>query len=177
MSFSLHKSISLLERTPVILKSLLYELPEEWVMVNEGPETWSAFDVVGHLIQGERTDWITRAKIILRNKDDKTFEPFDRFAQKKLSAGKTIEQLLDEFAQLRNKNIEELNSWNLTEADLEKVGNHPALGTVTLKQLIATWTIHDLSHLHQISRVMVKHYSGEVGPWFQYFSILNRGDK
>lgn len=173
MNFNLDKSIHLLERTPNVLKSLFYELGYEWTTVNEGRETWSAYDIVGHLIHGEQTDWIPRARIILdETVIDKTFEPFDRFAQKELSKGKTMEDLLEEFSILRESTLAELKSWNLTQIDLDKAGVHPELGEVTLKQLLATWTVHDLAHINQISRVMAKHYANDVGPWKAYIRVL-----
>lgn len=175
MNFNLKKSIELLERIPEAYKVLFYGLDSNWATINEGENTWSAFDIVGHLIHGELTDWIPRAKIILsENEKNKTFEPFDRFAQEKSSKGKTIEELIDEFEKFRKLNLEELNSWNLTEEDLDKTGIHPELGEVTLKQLISTWTIHDIAHLNQISRVIVKDYAEDVGPWAEYLRILRK---
>ena len=172
MNFDLKKSIEILERTPQVYNTLLANLEFGWDTINEGSETWSAYDILGHLIHGEKTDWIPRARIILSDKTDKNFIPFDRFAQFKDSEGKTTEQLLEEFRILRNQNLEELKSWNLNDQLLNKTGIHPNLGEVTLRQLIATWTIHDVGHLHQLSRVMVKHYAEDVGPWAQYSGIL-----
>lgn len=172
-NFELNKSIEILKRSPSVYRNLFYGLNTDWTNANEGTDTWSAFDMIGHLIHGEKTDWIPRAKIILGDNEDKSFIPFDRFAQAELSEGKTIERLLDEFGMLREQNIQELLSWNLQESDLLKTGLHPELGEVTLQQLIATWTIHDLSHLHQVSRVMVKHYKNDIGPWKQYSGILS----
>lgn len=149
-------------------------LPAEWTTPNEGANSWSAFDIVGHLIHGERTDWVPRAQLILSARTDKTFEPFDRFAQFELSKGKTLEQLLDEFTALRKENIEWLRAQPLLPTDLEKKGRHPALGEVTLAQLLATWTVHDLNHLAQVSRVMAKQYKDEVGPWQQYLGVLHQ---
>ena len=173
MNFELNKSIELLKRAPVTYKNMFYGLNEDWVYANEGESTWSAYDIIGHLIHGEKTDWIPRSRIILSDQEDKTFVPFDRFAQKELSKGKTMEELIDEFTTLRKANIEELESWNLTEEDLSKTGMHPELGTVTLRQLIAMWTIHDVTHIHQVSRVMVKHYKDDIGPWVAYSGILS----
>lgn len=173
MSFSLPKSIAILERTPKVLSSMLYNLSADWVQCNEGPETWSAFDIIGHLIQGEKTDWMTRTKIILSDKTDKNFEAFDRFAQFKTSQGKSIEELLLEFARLRKTNIEELKSLGISESDLNKSGNHPAFGAVSLRQVLATWVAHDLSHIAQISRVMAKQYKEDIGPFVQYLKILS----
>ncbi len=151
---------------------MLIGLSEEWIQNNEGAETWSPYNIVGHLIHGEKTDWIPRAVIILSPNADKSFEPFDRFAQFRESEGKTLKQLLDEFKILRKQNIQHLRSMEITEADLEKVGKHPAFGAVTLKQLIATWMVHDLNHISQICRVMAKQYKDEVGPWSAYLGIL-----
>lgn len=174
MEFDLKKSIEILSRTPVVLEALLDGISEEWIANNEGDNTWSPFDIVGHLIHGEKTDWIIRMEIILSNDKNKEFDSFDRFAQFQDSKGKSLKQLLDEFKVLREKNISVLNSKNLDKNDLKKKGVHPALGEVTLKQLIATWTVHDLGHLAQISRVMAKQYTQEVGPWTQYLSILGK---
>ena len=172
MEYDLQQSIEILERTPATYTSLFYGLSKEWSHSNEGQETWSAFDIIGHLIQGEKTDWIPRSRLILSDAPDKTFEPFDRFAQEKWSVGKTMEELLDEFQALRTQNLHELKSWNLSEKDLQKKGIHPQLGEVTLKQLLACWTIHDLMHLHQVSRVIVKLYKDQIGPWKQFSGIL-----
>lgn len=173
MSFSLPKSIAILERTPNVLSSMLQNLPADWVQCNEGPETWSAFDVIGHLIQGEKTDWMTRTKIILSDKTDKNFEAFDRFAQFKTSRGKSINDLILEFSRLRKANLKELKSLGISENDLNKSGNHPAFGAVSLRQVLATWVVHDLSHIAQISRVMAKHYKEDIGPFVQYLKILS----
>lgn len=172
MNFSLSKSIEILERTPEILGVMLQDLSIEWTSSNESGETWSVYDIVGHLIHGELTDWIPRMEIILSEKLDKTFLPFDRFAQLEKSKGKTLEQLLAEFEALRRENIKLLRSKDLTDLDLEQTGVHPAFGAVTLSQLISTWTVHDLNHIAQISRVMAKQYKAEVGPWTQYLRIL-----
>ena len=172
MIFDLNKSISILERSPIVYHTLLSGLSDEWIHANEGEGTFSAFDILGHLVHGEKTDWIPRSRIILSDSGDKTFNPFDRFAQDKLSKGKSMEDLLSEFAIWRARNIEELKSWNLTESLLNKTGVHPQLGPVTLRQLLATWTIHDLGHIHQITRVMVKQFKEEVGPWQKFSRIL-----
>jgi len=174
MNFNLDKSIAILERTPRVYYELFHELAYDWATINEGENTWSGFDIIGHLIYGEKTDWIPRARIILGESENKTFEPFDRFAQKKLSAGKTIEDLLIEFAELRSNNLNVLRSWHLTEVELNMEGIHPDLGVVTLRELLSTWTIHDIGHLHQVSRVIVKHYSMDVGPWTEYSGILRK---
>jgi hypothetical protein len=165
MSHSLQDTISLLQRTPASLNALLRDLPETWTFRNEGENSWSAFDIVGHLIHGERTDWMPRAKVILQFGETRTFKPFDRLAQLRDSQGKSLGQLLDEFAHLRSDNLDELRALNLCPQDLELRGKHPALGVVTLSQLLATWAAHDLTHLHQLSRVMAYQYREAVGPW------------
>lgn len=174
MTIALKHVLELLQRTPSTLQSLLRGLSGDWVLQNEGPDTWSPFDVVGHLIHGEETDWIPRLEIILNEGASKSFEPFDRFAQYEKSKGKTIETLLDEFQELRLSNISQLKSLKLSEDDLKKTGMHPALGIVTAGQLLATWTTHDLNHIAQITRVMAAQHQHEVGPWKQYLRILNR---
>jgi DinB superfamily len=172
MKFSLEKSLEILERTPKVLSHLLSGLSDEWAMKNEGGETWSPFDVVGHLIHGEKTDWIPRMNHILELGTSKPFVPFDRFAQFQESNGKTLSQLLEEFTQLRQDNLRTLINAKLDEAALNKQGIHPALGVVTLRQLLSCWTVHDLSHIAQVSRVMAKQYSLEVGPWIAYLGVL-----
>ena len=174
MEYRTDKALEILERTPIVLEELLQNLSDEWIFSNEGPETWSPFDVVGHLIHGEKTDWISRLNIILSTDQNKTFHPFDRFAQLKESKGKTMNQLLDEFKTLRSKNLEYFKSKKINEADFDLKAIHPSLGEVTLKQLLATWVTHDLGHIAQISRVMAKQYKNEVGPWREYISVLNR---
>ena len=171
MKFEIAKSIEILERTPQVLNSLLLGISEEWLFNNEGENTWSPYDVVGHLIQGEKTDWMNRTKIILSDKENKSFEPFDRFAQM-TAAKKPINELLDEFQELRTANILALKSMAITEEKLEMAGIHPALGKATLKELLSTWVVHDLGHISQISRVMARQYQEEVGPWAQYLGIL-----
>jgi hypothetical protein len=173
MEFNIDKSIEILERTPFVLETMLKGLSEEWVKNNEGNETWSPYDVLGHLIHGEKTDWIPRMEIILSDNADRPFEPFDRFAQFKASEGKTLEDLLSEFKGLRKQNLEKLRLKRLSAKDHTRRGVHPALGLVTLSQLLATWVVHDLNHLSQISRVMAKQYDSEVGPWKAYLGILN----
>ena len=172
MQFDINKSIEILSQTPSTLKSLLFDLSEEWTTVNEGESTWSAFDVIGHLIQGEKTDWIPRAKIILGDSSNKTFKPFDRFAQFENSKGKSLKSLLGEFTELRKANLITLKSLNISEDSLNLHGIHPDFGPVSLKQLLATWVTHDLNHIAQISRVMARQYKSEVGPWLAYISIL-----
>ena len=173
MKFELNKSIEILERTPAVLNHLLSDLSDEWIFQNEGDGTWSPFDVVGHLIHGEKTDWIPRMQIILEHGPNKTFEPFDRFAQEKINKGKSLKMLLQEFTQLRQENLRILTNALLDESALGKKGTHPELGTVTLKELLATWTAHDLGHIVQITRVMAKHYKREVGPWKKYLKVVN----
>jgi hypothetical protein len=173
MNYNSEKSIQILERTPSVLKTLLSNLDDDWIMNNEGPETFSPYDVIGHLIHGEKTDWTTRAKIILEFGSSKPFEPYDRFAQYEESKGKTLAQLLDEFERLRNGNVVWLMSLNLTETDLDKKGMHPSLGEVTLRNLLSTWVVHDLTHIAQTARVMSKQYKTEIGPWADFFRILN----
>jgi hypothetical protein len=172
MDHNLPHTISLLARTPAALDALLRDLPETWTLRNEGENTWSAFDVVGHLIHGERTDWMPRARIILQFGETKPFEPFDRWGQEREVQGKSLEQLLDEFASLRSESLTELRAMNLRPEDLARRGQHPALGAVTLSELLATWAAHDLTHLHQISRVMAHQYRDAVGPWSAYLGVL-----
>jgi len=173
MQHNLQDTISVLTRTPAVLDALLRGLPETWTLQNEGEKTWSAFDIVGHLIHGERTDWMPRTKRILQFGETKAFEPFDRHAQERESQGKTLAQLLDEFARVRAENLNELRALNLEPEDLARRGLHPALGVVTLSQLLATWAVHDLTHLHQISRVMAHQYREGVGPWSAYLGVLH----
>jgi hypothetical protein len=157
-----------------VLDALLRGLPDEWTASNEGPDTFTPFDVVGHLIHSERTDWVVRARIILEHGPAVPFEPFDRFAQSEQSRGKRLPDLLDEFARLRAQNLETLRGLRLTDSDLERTGSHPTLGTVTLRQLLATWVAHDLSHVGQVVRVMAKQYRETVGPWRAYLPLLDR---
>lgn len=172
MEHNLPLTIALLTRTPAALNTLLRDLPEEWTLRNEGTKTWSAFDVVGHLIHGERTDWMPRVRRILESGEGRSFDPFDRRAQERESQGKTLAQLLDEFARLRAENLNALRTLNLQPQDFTKRGRHPALGAVTLSQLLATWAAHDLTHLHQISRVMAYQYRDAVGPWLAYLGVM-----
>jgi hypothetical protein len=174
VEFDLALAIALLERTPTTLQALLRGLPSEWTAATEGLDTWSAYDVVGHLIHGERTDWIPRARIILEQGANRRFEPFDRFAQLRESTGKSLDELLDEFERLRAENLTTLRDWGLTDAQLSLEGEHPTFGAVTLRQLLSTWTAHDLSHLAQISRVMTKQYRDAVGPWRAFLPIMDR---
>ena len=172
MQQDLAQTISLLERTPATLNVLLRKLPDAWTLRNEGTNTWSAFDVIGHLIHGERTDWMPRAKMILQLGETQAFDRFDRLAQTRESEGKSLDQLLDEFALLRSENLRELRTLHLTQQDLTLRGRHPAFGSVTLAQLLATWAVHDLTHLHQISRIMAHQYRDAVGPWTEYLGVL-----
>jgi hypothetical protein len=169
--FQLSEAVALLARTPPTLDAMLRGLPDRWVRRNEGKDTWSAFDIVGHLIVGERTDWMPRVRIILEKGEAQPFDPFDRFAQTR-GKDKSLEQLLDDFALLRRKNLAHLQSLNLSEKDLDLRGRHPALGVVTLSELLATWAVHDLTHLHQLSRVMAYQYREIVGPWSAYLGVL-----
>lgn len=171
MLFDLNKTVEVLERTPQILQELLSGVSDEWTMNNEGDDTWSSYDIVGHLIQGERTDWMRRLEIIL-HKGDKKFIPFDRFVQFKESEGKKLQQLLSEFAALRKENLQKLKSLRLTGDDLDKTGIHPEFGEVTVRQLLSTWTVHDLTHIAQITRVMATQYKEAIGPWIKYFRVI-----
>jgi DinB family protein len=171
--FNPTEAIAVLSRTPAALDALLRGLPDIWVRGNEGKDTWSAFDIIGHLIVGERTDWMPRARIILENGEARPFDPFDRFAQAKQSQAQSLQQLLDEYARLRSENLASLQSLNLQPADWSRRGRHPELGVVTLAQLLATWAVHDLTHVHQLSRVMAHQYRDAVGPWSAYLGVLN----
>ena len=172
MKFEVTNAIPILERTPLILANLLRGISNEWIMKNEGPDTFSPYDVVGHLLHGEKTDWVVRAKIILAHGVNKPFDPYDRFAQYEESKGKSLEELLDELEVVRKENISWLRSVHLSEDDLERTGVHPVLGEVSLRNLLSTWVVHDLTHIAQITRVMAKQYIGEMGPWPQFFRIL-----
>ena len=172
MQHNLQDTISLLGRTPVALNAFLRDLPEIWTFSNEGESTFSAYDVVGHLISGERTDWMPRVKMVLEHGETRPFEPFDRWGYKREIEGKSLGQLLDEFARVRAENLDQLRALNLRPADLERLGQHPSLGVVTLSALLATWAAHDLTHLHQISRIMAHQYRAAVGPWSQYLGVM-----
>jgi hypothetical protein len=174
---NLAETIALLSRTPAALNAQLRGLPNIWVRGNEarndqGKDTWSAFDIMGHLIVGERTDWMPRVRVILESGEARPFDPFDRFAQLKESQEKSLEQLLDDFARLRGESLAALQALNLQPEDLKRKGKHPALGVVTLSELLATWVVHDLTHLHQLSRVMAHQYRNAVGPWSAYLGVL-----
>ena len=164
---------TLLATTPATLNAWLRDLPAHLRTANEGENTWSPFDVVGHLIHGEKTDWMARMQMILTHGEERAFEPFDRFAQQKASVGRTLPELLDEFATLRAANLEALAGLRLTEADLSRRGRHPALGSVTLRQLLSTWVAHDLDHIVQIARVLAYQYRDEVGPWRAYLRVVS----
>ena len=174
MQFLLDDALSILSRTPAALEAMLRGLPEPWLHANEGPETWSPYDVVGHLVAGERTDWVPRLRMILEHGDARAFEPFNRVAMFEESKGKTLAELLDTFATLRAQNLETVRALQLEPADYSRPGMHPALGSVKLGQLLATWVTHDMTHLAQISRVIAKQYTDEVGPWREYIGVLNR---
>ena len=173
MRFDLQETIVLLSRTPSSLNALLRDLPPSWTVGSEGPKTWSPFDIVGHLIHGERTDWMPRVRMILEQGESRAFDPFDRLAQERESLGKSLPLLLDEFAQLRSENLDALRSMNLRPEDFSRRGRHPGLGVVTLSQLLATWAVHDLTHLHQLARVMAYQYKEDVGPWSAYLGVLH----
>jgi len=168
----LEDCLAILTRTPATLDAMLRGLPEAWTTATEGPGTWSAYDIVGHLIHGERTDWMTRLETILEYGTTRAFDPFDREAQFRESSGRPLTTLLDEFGVLRGENLARLLAVNLQPAQLELQGLHPALGVVTARQLLATWTAHDLAHILQISRVMAKRYKQEVGPWAKQMSVM-----
>jgi hypothetical protein len=172
-SFALEEAVSVLARTPGTLDAMLRGLGDGWITANEGENTWSAFDVVGHLIHGERTDWVPRVRIILDHGESRAFDTFDRFAQFAESEGRPLDSLLDEFASLRRENLRALSDLRLTEADLDRRGRHPVFGAVTVRQLLATWMAHDLDHVVQISRVLARQYATEVGPWTAYLRIIS----
>jgi uncharacterized damage-inducible protein DinB len=174
MEFELNHAKDLLSRTPLTLRALLDRLPDEWAKSNEGGESFSPFDVVGHLIHGEETDWVPRARMILEHGETRAFEPFDRFAMFEKSKGKSLTELLETFEQRRAESLKELEQMNLTPELLVKRGIHPELGEVTLGQLLSTWVVHDLNHISQIVRVMAKQYAEAVGPWRAYLSVLNK---
>ena len=172
MNFDLRDGTAILERTPVVLRSLLAGLPDSWTRPNEGPKTWSAFDVVGHLIDGEETDWIPRARLILAQGENRRFQPFDRFAHLAVQEEQTLADRLERFASLRRRNLDELAGMRLGPKELRLTGEHPDFGTVTLDQLLATWVAHDLGHLAQTARVMAKQYRSAVGPWIAFLPVL-----
>ena len=174
MDFDLATGIAVLERTPRTLRATLAGLSPAWTDATEGPDTWSPYVIVGHLIHAERTDWIPRARIILAQGADRRFAPYDRFAQFRESQGKSMMDLLEEFAQLRAENLATLAGWRLTEAQLAWQGEHPEFGAVTLRQLLSCWVAHDLGHIAQTARVMAKQYREAVGPWRAYLPVMDR---
>jgi hypothetical protein len=174
MAFSVPSAVAVLTRTPPTLAALLSNLGPEWTGADEGPDTWSPYEILGHLIHGERADWIPRAQIIRAQGTTRRFAPYDRLAQRHESAGKSLPVLLQEFAVLRAENLRTLTSWHLTDHDLALTGEHPAFGNVTLRQLLATWVAHDLGHIAQIARVMAKQCREHVGPWREYLPVLDR---
>jgi len=174
MDFDVNTGTSVLERTPGTLRSMLEGLPSSWTDGDEGPDTWSPYVIVGHLIHGERTDWIPRARIILEQGPDRRFTPYDRFAQFRESAGKSLTGLLEEFTELRIENVMVLKAWHLTDEQLALEGEHPAFGKVTLRQLLATWVAHDLGHIAQTARVMARQYRDAIGPWRAYLPVMDR---
>ena len=174
MEFDLTAGIAVLERTPGTLRSILGGLSPDWIDATEGPDTWSPYVIVGHLVHGERTDWIPRARVILDQGADRRFTPYDRFAQFRESKGKTLAELLDELARLRTDNLATLAGWHLTNEQLDLEGEHPDFGAVTLRQLLATWVVHDLGHIAQIARVMAKQYRDAIGPWRAYLPVVDR---
>ena len=173
MEYRLDQAKEILRRTPATLNALLSDLPNDWVLANEGPETFSPYDVIGHLIEGEESDWIPRARIILEHGEARPFEKFDRFAMYEKSKGKSPAELLARFEEVRGESLRQLDELNLTPELLQKRGSHPALGVVTLSQLLSAWVVHDLGHIRQIVRVMAKQYREEIGPWTAYLSIVN----
>lgn len=174
MEFDLNTGVQVLERTPGVLRALLADLPPEWSHSAEGPETWSPFDVVGHLVDGEETDWIPRARIILAQSASRRFTSFDRFGHLATNRGRPLAELLDRFAALRVQNLTTLRGFQLNATHLSLTGEHPELGLVTLRQLLATWVAHDLGHIAQITRVMARQYETAVGPWEKYLPVLHR---
>ncbi len=172
MEFKLPEATQILQRTPVVLTEMIGGIPDRWIKATEGVGTWSCYDIVGHLIYGELTDWIPRARIILEHGEARPFEPFDRFAQFREDQTRPISALLDQFAFLRAENVRVLQDLRLSGEDLARRGTHPEFGAITLGHLIASWAVHDLSHISQVARVTAKQYSQEVGPWRAYVSIL-----
>jgi hypothetical protein len=173
MEFTLDRSVEILHRTPQILKAYLSDLSGDWLMGNEGGESWSPYEVLGHLIHGEKTDWIARLNIILSDSEDKTFTPFDRFAHMNPEHPPSIQELLEEFSRLRNSNLDELTRFDIQENQFGLRAIHPSLGEVNLRNLLSTWVVHDLGHIAQISRVMAHQYRDQVGPWTEYLRVLH----
>jgi hypothetical protein len=174
MEYSVSDALTLLAQTPKILDALVRNLPEPWLRGNEGPDTWSPFEVVGHFVYGEQVNWIQRARVILDHGETQGFPPFNRTGMYDISVGKNVGELLDEFSVLRARNLELLKALNLDAAKLELTGKHPEFGQVKLRQLLATWVAHDFGHLAQINRVLAKQYKEAVGPWVQYLSVMRR---
>ena len=172
MDFNLDLAMEVLRRTPGTLRALLGDIAQSWARADEGPETFTPFDNLGHLIDGEETDWIPRARLILARGPSVRFEPYDRFRHRSRNVGRTLDSLLTEFEQLRAANLDLLVSWHLDASQLDLPGEHPTLGPVTLRQLLAAWVVHDLGHVAQIARVMAKQYTDEVGPWVPFLPIL-----
>jgi len=174
MEFKLDLALEILEQTPKVINELAGSVSPDWTDKNEGENTWSPYEIVGHLIHGEKTDWIPRIKIILSQKSDKRFKPFDRFAQINESKGKSMKQLVEEFTVIRKQNLGILRSLKIKDSDLNRKGLHPVFGEVNLRQLLSTWVVHDLGHIAQISRTMSTQYKSEVGPWIQYLGVLTK---
>jgi uncharacterized damage-inducible protein DinB len=174
MDYQYKQAVEILRRTPATLTALLRGLPEAWTKSTEGPDTWSAYDVVGHLLHGDETDWIARARIILEHGETRPFDAFNRTAMFEKYQDFSLDQLLDAFAQVRARNLATLSEWRITPEQLTRTGAHPALGSVTLSQLLATWVVHDLNHLGQVVEVMARQYAEAVGPWSAYLAILTR---
>ncbi len=172
--FQLDEGLGILARTPATLDALLRGLPPHWIAAHEGGETWSPFDVIGHLVHGERTDWVSRARIILEHGQARPFSAVDRLAQFDANRGRTLESLLEEFAALRRESLAAVVSMQLTPDDLDRTGRHPVFGQVTLRQVLATWVAHDLDHIVQVARTLAKQYSDEVGPWRAYLGVIHR---
>ncbi len=173
MTFDLQQAVRLLQKTPMVVRSMLSNLDETWTHSNEGGDSWSPYHVVGHLVHGEKTDWMPRLEIMMAEGPIQTFEPYDRFAQIEMSKGKTLEELLEMFELLRKENLQTLQSKQITETDLSRKAMHPSLGEITLSNMLSAWVVHDQGHIAQISRVLAKNYKEEVGPWTKYLTILN----
>ena len=174
MDFDITQGIAVLERTPGTLHAMLHDLGTAWIDATEGPETWSPYVIIGHLVHGERADWIPRARFILSQRTSRRLPSYDRFAHLHESPGKSLSALLDEFGRMRAENLATLATWRLTDTELALNGEHPEFGTVTLRQLLATWVVHDLGHIAQIARVMAKQYRDAIGPWQAYLPIVDR---
>ena len=172
MKFEVEHALQILSRTPATVRALVSGLGDEWTKPNEGADTFSVFDVVGHLVDGEETDWIARAQIILVEGDNGTFDPYDRFRHYERNRGRSIESLIDELEQLRTRNLDLVKAWNLDDHKLALTARHPLLGMVTMRQLLSAWVVHDLGHIAQISRVMAKQYRDEIGPWAPYLPVV-----